>query len=73
MTAVSTTMAATEVLSSTVAHLDHRSRVRYVQIISPAGVSDPCDIPRNIFMAIDKHAKHCHNCSDYQNGRQAGT
>ena len=57
MTARPTVMAATEVLSSTIAHLDHGSRVRYVQKISPAGVSDPCDIPSNLFMAIDKHAR----------------
>ena len=31
--------------------------VRYVQKISPAGVSDPCDIPGNLFMAIDRHAQ----------------
>ena len=57
-------MAATEVLSSAVAHLDPASRVTYVQKIALAGVSDPYDIPSNMFVAIEKHArfvdKHCH-------------
>ena len=50
-------MAATGVLSSAVAHLDPASRVRYVQKIALAGVSDPYDIPSNLFVAIEKHAR----------------
>ena len=48
-------MAARGVLSS--AHLDPASRVRYVQKIALAGVSDPYDIPSNLFVAIEKHAR----------------
>ena len=50
-------MAATEVLSSVVAHLDPDSRVRYIQKLALAGVSDPYDIPSNLFIAIDRHAR----------------
>ena len=51
-------MAATEVLSSVVAHLDPDSRVRYIQKLALAGVSDPYDIPSNLFIAIDRHARN---------------
>ena len=50
-------MAATVVLSSVVAHLDPDSRVRYIQKLALAGVSDPYDIPSNLFIAIDRHAR----------------
>ena len=50
-------MAYVDSVSKVVAHLEPVSRVRYLQKLEIAGVTDPYDLPSHLFTPIEKQLK----------------
>ncbi len=50
-------MACVDSVSKVVAHLEPVSRVRYLQKLEIAGVTDPYDLPSHLFTPIEKQLK----------------